>query len=270
MIAKIVHTAKQTVKAIVDIQSARDLSRGAAPILVFIRESPIQLALLNPETILRTLICRNLLRSLQLIAKQEQKALIDLHQCDSICVGMNWCKKERNAVARQHLTNGDSSGLQSILNALVQSIRKYRQQRRLRNELTLCSVAEISAIARDLRLSPDELMKLVSEKTETAAALHELLAVVGIEAKSLKLEDPAVMRELQRQCLTCCHKSECAYHLAQGTAIEHYQDYCPNTYALEDLTTAKTAAWRGRSVESFARRNIRRLHKRSLSIEPSD
>jgi hypothetical protein len=160
-------------------------------------------------------------------------------------------------MVRQHVKNDGSSGLQSILNALVQSIRKYRQQRRLQTELTLCSVAEISAIARDLRLSPDELMKLVTEKTETAAALHELLAALGIEAKSLAIEEPAIMRELQRQCLTCGHKPECAYHLTQGTASGRYQDFCPNSYTLDDLTTMKPAAWRGRGVENFAHRKKR-------------
>jgi hypothetical protein len=132
----------------------------------------------------------------------------------------------------------------SILNALVQAIRKYRRTRRAKNDLMLCSVAEISAIARDLRLSPQELMRLVTEKNVTTAALRELLSVLGIEAKSLELEDPAVMRELQRQCLTCQHKAECAYHLAQGTAVEHYEDFCPNSYTLNDVvrTTKHTRA----------------------------
>lgn len=147
--------------------------------------------------------------------------------------------------------------LQSILNALVQSIRKYRRQRKNQNELMLCSVAEISAIARDLRLAPDELMKLVTEKTETAAALHELLAVIGIDARNLELENPIVMRELQRRCLTCGHKPECAYHLAQGTAIEHYRDFCPSSYVFDDLTTTKPAAWRGRGAENTAHRRVR-------------
>ncbi len=123
----------------------------------------------------------------------------------------------------------------SVLNALVQAIRKYRRTRRAKSDLIFCSVAEISAIARDLKLSPQELMKLVTEKNVTTAALRELLSVLGIEAKSLKLEDPAVMRELERQCLTCQRKAECAYHLAQGTAIEHYEDFCPNSYTLNDV-----------------------------------
>ena len=145
-------------------------------------------------------------------------------------------------MTRQLVTDGGFKDLQSILHALIQAIRRYRQQRELKNELTLCSVAEISAIARDLKLSPEELMRLVTEKTETAAALHELLAALGIDASSLELEDPTVMRELQRLCLTCHHKPECAYHLAQGTAVEHYQDFCPNSYTLNDVvrTTKRT------------------------------
>lgn len=141
-----------------------------------------------------------------------------------------------------------STNLQTILTALMQSIRKYRQRQRERRELASCSVAEVAAIARDLNLTPDELMKLVSERTETAAALHELLSVIGIHAESLRLDDPAVMRELQRRCITCLHKPECAYHLAHGTAFERYRDYCPNADILSDLTTTRPAAWRGRAA----------------------
>lgn len=146
------------------------------------------------------------------------------------------------------------SGLQMILSALLQSIRRYRQQQRDRRELETCSVAEISSIARDLRLKPDELMSLVNEETKTTGALHELLAVLGINAKSLRLNDPNVMRELQRRCNMCSRKPRCAYHLDHGTAFEFYREYCPNTEILDDLTATKPAAWRGRSVRNIAHR----------------
>lgn len=141
-----------------------------------------------------------------------------------------------------------------ILSALMQSIRRYRQQQRDRQELATCSVAEISSIARDLRLKPDELMRLVNEETKTAGALHELLGIIGIDAKNLRLNDPNVMRELQRRCNACSHKPRCAYHLDHGTAFEFYREYCPNSEILDDLTTTKPAAWRGRGVENSARR----------------
>lgn len=149
------------------------------------------------------------------------------------------------------------SGLQTILSSLIQSIRKYRQQQRDRRELAACSVAEISSIARDLKLAPDELMSLVTKETKTAHALHELLAIIGIDTTSLKLNDPSVMRELQRRCQVCSRKPRCAYHLDHGTAFEFYREYCPNTEILDDLTTTRPAAWRGRGVENFARRHIK-------------
>lgn len=140
----------------------------------------------------------------------------------------------------------------------MQSIRKYRQQQKGRRELAACSVAEISSIARDLKLAPDELMSLVTEETRIADALHELLAIIGIDAKSLKLNDPGVMRELQQRCHACPRKPRCAYHLDHGTALEFYREYCPNTEILDDLTTTKPAAWRGRGIENFARRQLNR------------
>ena len=149
------------------------------------------------------------------------------------------------------------SGLQMILSALMQSIRRYRQQQKDRRELATCSVAEISSIARDLKMTPDELMSLVTEETKTDSALHELLGILGIDAKSLRLNDPSVMRELQQRCGTCSHKSACAYHLDHGTAFEHYREFCPNTGIFDDLTTTKPAAWRGRGVENFGRRQMK-------------
>lgn len=155
------------------------------------------------------------------------------------------------------------SGLQAILSALLQSIRRYRPQKDW-HELATCSVAEISTIARDLRLTPEALMSLVNRETKTTGALHELLAVLGIDAKSLRLNDPGVMRELQRRCSACAHKPKCAYHLDHGTSFEHYREYCPNTEILDDLTTTKPSSWRGRTwrgrgVENLARRQATRL-----------
>jgi hypothetical protein len=129
-----------------------------------------------------------------------------------------------------------------IMNALLQSIRRYRQQQMDRRELATCSVAEISAIARDLRLQPNELMSLVNEETKATGALHELLGVLGIDAKSLRLNDPNVMRELQRRCGACSHRPRCAYHIDHGTSLEFYREYCPNTEILDDLTSPKAAA----------------------------
>lgn len=154
-------------------------------------------------------------------------------------------------------TDKNASGLQMILSALMQSIRRYRQQQRDRRELSACSVAEISSIARDLKLAPDELMSLVTEDTKTAGALHELLGILGIDAKSLRLNDPGVLRELQQRCGTCSHKSMCAYHLDHGTAFERYREFCPNTGIFDDLTTTRPAAWRGSGVENFAHRKMK-------------
>jgi AraC-like DNA-binding protein len=169
----------------------------------------------------------------------------DLHQ--NIFLSNHHDDEVRNAIGnRSNLPS--ASDTKSILTALIQAIRKYRQRRKSQNELLLCSVAEISAIARDLRLSPDELMRLITEKTETAMGLHELLLALGIDAKSLELENPTVMRELQRLCLTCHNRPECAFHLAQGTVTEQYRNFCPNSYLLEDLTAARPAAWRGRNT----------------------
>ena len=47
--------------------------------------------------------------------------------------------------------------------------------------------------------------------------------------------DPAVVRDLQRTCLLCDHKSRCRRELAEGSAAQHFRDFCPNAYTFDAL-----------------------------------
>lgn len=127
----------------------------------------------------------------------------------------------------------------SILNTVVEAIKVYRKHRMLHREFMLCDEDEIAAIARDLGLNSGELIRLVTDKTKPTTALDELLANIGIKTENLALEEPAIIRELQRICLTCGRKQECKYHLTHGTLTKCYRDFCPNTYTLDDLVASK-------------------------------
>jgi hypothetical protein len=129
-----------------------------------------------------------------------------------------------------------------LLNASIQSIWKLWRRHKLRQELLRCSPAELAAIAYDLRLNSTELMRLVTDKAEPFFALKELLAAAGINAKDLAIEKPHVMRELQRACLACGRKPECARHRARGTFSGCYRDFCPNAFTLDDLAARNSQA----------------------------
>jgi hypothetical protein len=62
-----------------------------------------------------------------------------------------------------------------------------------------------------------------------------MLSAIAVDAQALTNGDPAVMRDLQRTCILCDHKSRCQRELAEGTAARHFREFCPNAYTFDAL-----------------------------------
>jgi len=82
-----------------------------------------------------------------------------------------------------------------------------------------------------------------SEKTRegphAADELPKLLRALGVDPQKLASDDPAIMRSLERICISCGHKNQCQHDLAAGTAASYYRDYCPNAMSLDALFHSK-------------------------------
>ena len=65
--------------------------------------------------------------------------------------------------------------------------------------------------------------------------LPQLLKVLGIDEDALARAQPLVMRDLERVCALCRHKSECDHDIAEGSLAEHYEAYCGNKVTLDAL-----------------------------------
>jgi hypothetical protein len=123
----------------------------------------------------------------------------------------------------------------TVLDAIANWVRKYREAIGLRNELANCAPEQVAVIARDIGLSPAELSFVTAKGPHAADELPKLLRALGVDPQKLASEDPGTMRELQRICVTCGHKGQCQHELARGTAARHYHDYCPNAISLDVL-----------------------------------
>jgi hypothetical protein len=131
------------------------------------------------------------------------------------------------------------SVLNRVLDAVADWVRKYRRATGLRDEMARCGPDEVARAAHDLGVSPRELVQLASKGPGAADLLLKLLSALGIDPKALSFDDPATMRDLQRLCITCRNKGECAHQLAAGTAAQNYHDFCPNAFTLDALCKAK-------------------------------
>lgn len=130
-------------------------------------------------------------------------------------------------------------GLEAVLNAVASWITRYRQQRQARHEFSQCDAEEVAQIAHDLGISSAELREVASKGPESAALLGRMLTTLGVDANELDSADPAVMRDLQRLCVSCGHKQQCMHEFDAGTAAAHYHEFCPNAYTLDALLAQK-------------------------------
>ena len=124
---------------------------------------------------------------------------------------------------------------QSVFNAIANWVNKYREAISARSEFKNCGADEVATIARDVGLSPEELLYITEKGSHAADELARLLRALGVDPQKLRSTDPSLMRSLERVCVSCGHKDQCRHNLSAGTAAGHYQYYCPNAISLKAL-----------------------------------
>jgi len=142
-------------------------------------------------------------------------------------------------MGRNHEPHLDYENLNWISNAIAQWIVKYRYARGIRNEFMNCSAEDVAGMARELNITPTELAALAQKGPNAANLLQKLLIALGVDPNGLANDDPLVMRDLQRLCITCGYKRQCEFDLANGQLVDNFREYCPNAFTLDALLKAK-------------------------------
>ena len=105
-----------------------------------------------------------------------------------------------------------------------------------KQELAALDSHEIEKMARDLRLSAEELVELASRPSNSAKLLGRRLALLGIDQQRV---DVAVLRDMERCCSCCGSKEQCEHELQGETASNVTPSYCPNQQTLGALSSMK-------------------------------
>lgn len=127
------------------------------------------------------------------------------------------------------------SAVQTVLGAIANWVSNYRKHAGLRDQFGQCDAREVASIAQDLNIPQAELRKIASKGPGSADKLKQMLVALKVDPAALSKSDPAVMRDLQRLCVSCTHKQQCAHELDVGTAATHFHEFCPNSYTLDAL-----------------------------------
>ena len=126
----------------------------------------------------------------------------------------------------------------SRVELLINTFADWLKHRRELSELRQLDTAHFDRIAGDLRVSPDDLNKLVRRGPHAADELPMLLKALGIDEADLRRTQPLVLRDMERVCALCVSKHQCDRDLAAGTSAEHYEGYCLNAPTIESLEQA--------------------------------
>ncbi|KIZ47915.1 MULTISPECIES: hypothetical protein [Rhodopseudomonas] len=124
---------------------------------------------------------------------------------------------------------------QMFFERLTEMFADWLRHRREISEMCQFDAAEYSRIAHDLGVTASDLDDLVRQGPHQVEELPQLLKVLGIDEHALARAQPLVMRDLERVCALCRHKSECDHDIADGSLAEHYESYCGNKVTLNAL-----------------------------------
>ena len=131
-------------------------------------------------------------------------------------------------------TSHEHGIVQPILGAIGSWVKEYRRAVGLRGELANFREQEVAFIANDIGVPPGTAICCEQGAARRGRAA-ETSQCLGVDPQKLSSTDPALMRSLQRICITCGHKDHCQHNLAAGTAAGHYRYYCPNAVSLDAL-----------------------------------
>ena len=94
----------------------------------------------------------------------------------------------------------------------------------------------LDRLASDIGLSSgSDLIDLIDAGPDGAALLGEMAEVLDIPLEAIRRTEPEVVRELEISCSRCRDKGRCVHALQDGTAREHYPEFCPNAATLDAL-----------------------------------
>ena len=122
-----------------------------------------------------------------------------------------------------------------VLGAIAGWINRYREATGSHDAFGTCDNEEVNRIAHELGIPAAELRALASKGPGAADLLQKMLVALKVDAQDLAKREPSVLRDLQRLCVACNHKTQCVHDLAQGTAAARYHAFCPNAFTLDAL-----------------------------------
>ena len=122
-----------------------------------------------------------------------------------------------------------------IIESAINLFGDWLKHRREIREFREMNSGDFARIAQDLCITPAELDAVVRQGPHASDELPKLLKSLGIDAAAVSRTQPLLQRDMVRVCALCQQKALCDHDLDAGTSAQHYDEYCPNASAVQEL-----------------------------------
>jgi hypothetical protein len=121
--------------------------------------------------------------------------------------------------------------VESVINLLGDWFKRRQEMRELRE----INSGDFARIAHDLCVTPAELDIFVRRGSHASHEMPRLLKSLGIDEATLSRTQPLLHSDMIRVCCACHQKARCDRDIDACTAAQHYEEYCPNAPAIDEL-----------------------------------
>jgi hypothetical protein len=118
---------------------------------------------------------------------------------------------------------------------LAATIRQWRLNRVRTHEFDALEPDQREALARDIGVPEDVVARLVARGAQGSAELPRLMRTLSLDPERIRLEQPALMRDMSVTCSECAVVARCRRDLDLGQVSLTYRGYCPNAESLREL-----------------------------------
>ena len=124
-----------------------------------------------------------------------------------------------------------------IVDKIVGTFGNWLKHRRDIREMRELDSSEFAKIARELNVPTTDLDTFVHQGPHASDELSHLLTLLGLDKELLSKTQPLALRDMTRVCASCQQKRRCNRDLSTGASTQHYEGYCLNAPAIEELKT---------------------------------
>jgi len=124
--------------------------------------------------------------------------------------------------------------------------RNWVKSRAALAELSALESSDLSGVARDVGINPQELRTLAGKWPDSADLLSQRLEAIRLDSDAVRQSGPGILQDLQRVCAQCSEKQQCGHDIDRDPAGSQWRSYCPNVETLEALELARSVQRLGR------------------------